>query len=108
MAHFMRRKNVFFLFLLFLQLPAEGQKKVTFPSSDGLTITADLFLKDKDLPFILLFHQGNYSRGEYREIAPKLLNLNYNCLSVDLRSGGKVNFTENETSLDAGRQTNTR
>ncbi|OFY70547.1 MAG: hypothetical protein A2Y71_05730 [Bacteroidetes bacterium RBG_13_42_15] len=104
----MRRKNVFFLFLLFLQLPAEGQKKVTFPSSDGLTITADLFLKDKDLPFILLFHQGNYSRGEYREIAPKLLNLNYNCLSVDLRSGGKVNFTENETSLDAGRKKITR
>jgi len=108
MADFMRRKNVFFLFLLFLQLPAEGQKKVTFPSSDGLTITADLFLKDKDLPFILLFHQGNYSRGEYREIAPKLLNLNYNCLSVDLRAGGKVNFTDNETSLDAGRKKITR
>ena len=104
MADFMRRINVCILFLLFLQLPAEGQKKVTFPSSDGLTITADLYLKDKDLPFILLFHQGNYSRGEYREIAPKLLNLNYNCLSVDLRSGGKVNFIENETSLDAGRK----
>jgi pimeloyl-ACP methyl ester carboxylesterase len=101
MADFMRRINVYILFLLFLPLPAEGQKKVTFPSSDGLIITADLYLKDKDLPFILLFHQGNYSRGEYKEIAPKLLNLNYNCLSVDLRSGGKVNFIENETSLDA-------
>lgn len=101
MPDHMRRINVCILFLLFLKLPAEGQKKVTFPSSDGLTITADLYLKDKDLPFILLFHQGNYSRGEYKEIAPKLLNLNYNCLSVDLRSGGKVNFIENETSLDA-------
>ena len=101
MSDYIRRINGCILFLLFLALPAEGQKKVTFPSSDGLTITADLYLKDKDLPFILLFHQGNFSRGEYREIAPKLLNLNYNCLSVDLRSGGKVNFVENETSLDA-------
>jgi pimeloyl-ACP methyl ester carboxylesterase len=101
MSDYIRRINVCILFLLLLALPAEGQKKVTFPSSDGLTITADLYLKDKDLPFILLFHQGNYSRGEYKEIAPKLLNLNYNCLSVDLRSGGKVNFIENETSLDA-------
>jgi len=104
MADFMRRIYLYFIFLLFLQLPAEGQRKVTFPSPDGLTITADLYMKDQDLPFILLFHQGNCSRGEYREIAPKLLNLNYNCLSVDLRSGGKVNFIENETFLDAGRK----
>jgi len=83
-----------------LALPAEGQKKVTFTSSDSLTITADLYLKDKDLPFILLFHQeitAVVNTGN----SPKLLNLNYNCLSVDLRSGGKVNFIENETSLDA-------
>jgi pimeloyl-ACP methyl ester carboxylesterase len=100
----MKQISVFSLLLFFLQPPAEGQKKVTFLSTDGLIITADLYLKDKELPFILLFHQGNYSRGEYREIAPKLLNLNYNCLSVDLRSGGKVNFTDNETSLDAGRK----
>jgi len=101
MPDYMRRINGCILFLLVLNLPTEGQKKVTFSTSDGLTITADLYLKDKDLPFILLFHQGNYSRGEYKEIAPKLLNLNYNCLSVDLRSGGKVNFVENETYLDA-------
>jgi pimeloyl-ACP methyl ester carboxylesterase len=101
MLDLLRRIKVCILFLLFLQLHAEGQKKVTFTSSDNLTVTADLYLKNKDLPFILLFHQGNYSRGEYKEIAPKLLNLNYNCLSVDLRSGGNVNFVENETSLDA-------
>jgi pimeloyl-ACP methyl ester carboxylesterase len=104
MADFIRQINGCFLFLLVLQLPAEGQKKITFLSSDGLTITADLYLKDKDFPFIILFHQGNYSRGEYREIAPKLLNLKYNCLSVDLRSGGEVNFVENETYLEAGRK----
>jgi hypothetical protein len=89
------------IFLTFLGHSAEAQKKVVFQSSDGLTVTADLYLKDPKLPFILLFHQNNFSRGEFREIAPKLLNLNYNCLSVDLRNGDKINFIENETSLEA-------
>jgi len=101
MTDFMRRFIVYFLVSFFFHLAVTGQKKVSFPSDDGLTITADLYLKDTAFPFILLFHQGNYSRGEYKEIAPKLLNLNYNCLSVDLRSGGKVNFIENETCLEA-------
>jgi pimeloyl-ACP methyl ester carboxylesterase len=104
MTDIIRWAILYILFLFFFSLPVEGQKKVSFPSADGLTISADLYLKDKDLPFILLFHQGNYSRGEYKEIAPKLLNLNYNCLSVDLRSGGKVNFIDNETSLEAIRR----
>jgi dienelactone hydrolase len=97
----MRQIILYFLISLFFQTAVTGQKKVSFPSTDGLTVTADLYLKDPAFPFILLFHQGNYSRGEYNEIAPKLLNLNYNCLSVDLRSGGKVNFIENETCLEA-------
>ena len=88
--------------LLFLFLKnSYCQEKVTFKSEDGLVITADLYLKDSRLPFIILFHQDNSSRGEYREIAPKLLNLNYNCLAVDLRYGGKMNFIENETCLNA-------
>jgi pimeloyl-ACP methyl ester carboxylesterase len=101
MKDFMRRIILYFFISLFFQLVAKGQRKVSFPSADGLTVTADLYLKDPAFPFILLFHQGNCSRGEYKEIAPKLLNLNYNCLSVDLRSGGKVNFIENETCLEA-------
>lgn len=101
MTHFMRRIIAFLFIVVLFQLTVAGQRKVLFPSADGLNITADLYLKDPAYPFILLFHQGNYSRGEYKEIAPKLLNLNYNCLSVDLRSGGKVNFVENETCREA-------
>jgi dienelactone hydrolase len=93
-----------FLFLVGLLLPATGQKKVSFKATDGLSVTADLYLKNPEQPFILLFHQSNYSRGEFNEIAPKLLNLNYNCLSVDLRSGGEVNFVENETALQANQE----
>ena len=84
-------------FTLILNIYGFCQHKVTFFASDSLKITADLYLKDYDYPFVLLFHQNGYSRGEYTEIAGKLLNLDYNCLAVDLRSGGKVNYIKNET-----------
>ena len=35
---------------------------------------ADLYIAhDASAPFILLFHQAGWSRGEYLEIAPKLI-----------------------------------
>lgn len=79
-------------------------EKVTFLSADGLRITADLYIQDKSKPFILLFHQANYSRGEYKDIAPKLQKLGFNCLAVDLRSGNEVNYIENETAKLAKKQ----
>ncbi|MBN1598382.1 MAG: dienelactone hydrolase family protein [Bacteroidales bacterium] len=78
-----------------------SQKKISFYASDSLKITADLYLKDYKLPFILLFHQGGASRGEYTEIAARLMKLDYNCLAVDLRSGGKMNYVINETAQRA-------
>ncbi len=75
-----------------------GQQKITFPAKDGLTVTADLYFLASDKPYVLLFHQARYSRGEYREIAPRIVNLGYNCLAVDLRSGGEVNGIKNETA----------
>ena len=94
-------RNIFILFVLICIHEINAQQKVTFYASDSLKITADLYVKDYNLPFILLFHQGDYSRGEYNEIAPKLMKLGYNCLAVDLRSGGKVNFIKNETAAEA-------
>ena len=70
----------------------------TFQSKDGLTITADVYAtKNPDAPWILLFHQAGYSRGEYREIAPKLNEMGFNCMAIDQRSGEGVNNVENET-----------
>jgi len=78
---------------------------VTFPAADGLIITADYYpAADATAPFIILFHQANYSRGEYLEIAPKLNALGYNCLAVDQRSGGAVNGVKNETHQAAKAQ----
>lgn len=79
---------------------------VTFSSEDGVSITADVYMTSStEAPMILLFHQAGWSRGEYREIAPKLNSLGYNCMAVDLRSGENVNKTDNETHKQA-RQAN--
>lgn len=83
---------------IFLLQNISSQQKVNFYAADSLKVTADLYLKNYNFPFILLFHQDGASRGEYREIARKLLNLDYNCLAVDLRSGGEINYIRNETN----------
>lgn len=79
-----------------------AQETITITAGDGLEITADLYKKyHASAPFIILFHQAGWSRGEYLEIAPKLNKLGYNCLAVDQRSGGKVNGVENQTASRA-------
>ncbi len=74
-------------------------KQFEFASEDGLKITADLYAPHKSLktPFIVLCHQAGWSRGEYREIVPKLNALGFNCMAIDQRSGGGVNGVTNET-----------
>ena len=101
-------KNIFMvriiastLFFVLYSPFLSAQQKVSFYSEDGLKITADLYLKDYQLPFILLFHQGESSRGEFSEIAPRLMKLDYNCLAVDLRAGEKMNYIVNETATRA-------
>jgi len=83
---------------LFL-IGASAQKTITFNSKDSLTVTADLYQAGTNSPYMVLFHQANYSRGEYKESAPKLNKLGYNCLAVDLRSGNEVNYIKNNTAL---------
>ena len=83
--------------------PVLKPKLREFPSKDGLILSADLYMpnKHRKAPLIVLFHQANWSRGEYREIAPKLCALGYNCMAVDLRSGRTVNDVPNETAKRA-------
>ncbi len=81
--------------------------EVSFPSIDDLAITADLYRRaegaegKREEPFILLCHQAGWSRGEYREIAPKLNRLGFDCLAIDQRSGGGINEVRNETAARA-------
>ena len=94
-------KRVLPVYFLFLFTIAGAQDKVSFFAEDSLRLTADLYLKNHTSPFILLFHQGSSSRGEYADIAKKLTKLDYNCLAVDLRSGEKINFVANESARNA-------
>ena len=75
-----------------------AQKTITFPSLDGLPVTADLYESKNTDPYLILFHQARFSRGEYKETAEKLVKLGYNCLAVDLRSGDEVNYVKNKTA----------
>jgi dienelactone hydrolase len=76
---------------------------VSFQTDDNLVVTADLYTHQNaaDRPFIILFHQAGYSRGEYNETADKFLELGYNCLATDQRSGKEVNGVINKTHLEA-------
>lgn len=90
-----------FIFSIF---SLEAQEKVIFTAGDGLKITADLYETNSSKPYIILLHQAGYSRGEYLQIANKIIKFGYNCLAVDLRSGGEVNFIQNHTALLAIQQ----
>lgn len=75
---------------------------IKIKSKDGVEISADLYKIHPDtVPFIILFHQAGWSRGEYQETAPKFNSLGYNCLAVDLRSGKHVNGVDNITFMNA-------
>lgn len=96
---------LFSLFVLTFSASVFAQKTVSFKAKDGLEVTADLYLtKDEKAPMIILFHQAGWSRGEYKEIAPKLNELGFSCMAVDQRSGGDVNDIDNETFKRAEKQ----
>ena len=81
------------------QLPGN---MVAFKAEDGLTVYADLYkTEDENAPYILLFHQAGWSRGEYSSIAPGLNELGFNCLAVDQRAGSGVNGVKNMTAVEA-------
>lgn len=77
-------------------------KTIQVPSADGLSITIDAYAPyTAEVPTIILCHQAGWSRGEYREIAPKLNEMGFNCYAIDQRSGGSVNDVVNETNKRA-------
>lgn len=71
---------------------------IQFSARDGLPITADLYAASDPMAWILLCHQGFCNRGEYRPIAPRLVDLGYACLAIDQRSGMKIFGVSNDTS----------
>jgi len=89
------------LLLLCSLLPLRAQTTVTFPASDSLPVTADLYKGKAGEPWLLLFHDEQGSRGEYRSLAPRLVKMGYHCLAVDLRTGRESNYVSNLTTRRA-------
>lgn len=87
--------------ILLVSLSLQAQQTIRFTAEDGVEVTADHYVISTQKPYLILLHQAGSSRGEYREIAPKLANLGFNCLSIDLRVGGEINFVKNQTAIDA-------
>jgi len=77
-------------------------KTVNFTTSDQLTVYADYYSGNgKRSPLIILYHQAGFSRGAFRNIAPRLVKLGFSVLAVDLRSGDMVNHVTNLTQKEA-------
>lgn len=81
----------------------ESFEQISLTSLDGLEMTADLYRSNpsRSTPLIVLCHQAGWSRGEYREIAPILNQMGFNCLAIDQRSGQGVNAVVNQTAKRA-------
>jgi predicted alpha/beta hydrolase len=97
----MKKSFIAILFIFFVASFLKAQQKITIPTADGIEITADAYIINNTAPFILLCHQADYSRGEYRKIAPELNKLGYNCIAIDQRSGDEVKRVTNQTAKAA-------
>ncbi|MEM8790864.1 MAG: dienelactone hydrolase family protein [Pseudomonadota bacterium] len=86
---------------LALALTPARAETVGFAAEDGLEITAEIGGPSSG-PVLVLFHMARASRGEYRDIAPRLHEMGYRTLSVDQRSGGSFNGVRNETAARVG------
>lgn len=84
-----------------ISLDSAGRAEVKFLSSDSLEITADYYHAENSNKVIVLCHQAGFSRGAYKEIAPRLVEKGFSCLAVDLRSGKFANEVPNLTNIEA-------
>lgn len=94
-----------FTLLVSASLSWAQPKEVTFDTQDGVRIFGDWYSagQDKAAPVIALFHQGGGdARGEYAQIAPRLVENGFHVLAVDQRNGGRVFESTNRTIANLG------
>jgi dienelactone hydrolase len=82
--------------------PLKAQEPVSFPASDGITVYGDYYAgPSAEGPVILAFHQADFNRSEYRDIAPRLVKEGFSVLAIDQRSGGDYGGVENRTAKES-------
>ena len=75
---------------------------VEFEATDGMIVTGNLYeTGDESAQSIVLCHQATFNKFEYDGIAERLVELGFNCLAIDQRSGGPIGSYQNETTLRA-------
>ena len=82
-------------------------EQVSFEAADGVRVFGDIYrsAEGQSAPTILLFHQaGGDARGEYTNIAIRLMENGYNVLAIDQRSGGDQFGGVNRTMAGLERQ----
>ncbi|WP_394748484.1 alpha/beta hydrolase [Spongiimicrobium salis] len=72
-------------------------EKIEFTTADNRVVVGNLYHIGADRPAILLCHQAEYNKYEYADIAPKLNEMGFNALAVDLSGGGTFAAHHNET-----------
>lgn len=80
---------------------AFSPEEIQFPSLDELPITAEVYEVDPNAPVIVLCHQARFNKSEYDGIAQKLMELGFNSIAIDQRSGGPIASHPNETTIAA-------
>lgn len=81
--------------------PSDSSLVLTAP--DGVKIYARSYpAQNAHAPVLLLFHQAGSGKSEYAPIAPRLVELGFNVLAVDQRSGGDLYEPGNETVAHLG------
>jgi dienelactone hydrolase len=86
-------------------VPPLGSPSPSFQmtAADGVHVYAQAFeTPNLKAPVILLFHQAGSGKSEYAPIAPRLMQLGFNALAIDQRSGGDLYQPQNETVLGLG------
>jgi dienelactone hydrolase len=82
--------------------PLAAQEPVSFTTSDGITVYGDYYAgPNASSPVILAFHQADFNRLEYRDIAPRLVKDGFSVLAIDQRSGGDYSGEANRTAEES-------
>ena len=69
---------------------------------EDITVHANLYEVNANAPVILLCHQFGWNKFEYADIAPRLNEMGFNALAVDLTGGGSFQNHNNETVQGRG------
>lgn len=85
------------MLLLLSTVHAQRQQEIELEAADRVKVFGTLYPTQKERPIILLFHQAEANCGEYQDVAPGLVELGFNALAVDQRSGGTLFDRRNQT-----------